>query len=804
MSSYFKDVFKLEAERDFESAFSSCMVNRITANAERSVLTVYVEPDGELPRDMLLRASELIREQVLFSKEIRVSLVDTKAEREREAERREALEAAQKKPEPEKRQALPGQNGFRRSQNQWTPKQDKKSDNPDVIFGYDFTGEPIALSAVTDGMGEAVVQGRIFSPESIKTRNGKFILRFNLTDDTDSIACRMFLDENEFSEVEDKMKAGTWVVLNGSVMPPDNFNPDISFGKIRGVRKGKDRRGQRMDQYDGRRRIELSLHTKMSDRDGLGDFSEYAKLAAKWGWSGLAVTDSDSVQQFPTAAHTMEKYPEMKLLFGIQATLVDDAKNAVLKSRGQSLDGEFVVFDIETTGFSQTKCRIIEIGAVKVREGQITERFSQFIDPEMPIPPHITKLTTITDAEVRGQGNYEKWIPEFVKFCGDAPVVGHNAQFDVGFIRHYAALCGIEFDPTVVDTLGLSHLLLKQLFRNRLDNVAKELHVVLSTHHRAVYDAEATAGIFLSFCEMLKNKGITDLDALYEADVMDETTVKKLHGSHFDILVKNDFGRTNLYRLVSAAHIDYFHETPRMPKSVAAKLRDGLLFGSGDEKSDLYDALIRGLDDREVEEIASFFDYLEVIPPSNLEYLLDDESASLDTIDDIRAMNRRIIEIGEKLGKPVVAVGNVHFAEPQDAVFRKVLKYFEYANKGRASRFSEKEFMSPLYLKTTEEMLAEFPDLDEETRRKIVIDNTLLLADMGERISPVRPDKCPPVIENSDKELRDICYNKAHEMYGPDLPDEVSVRLEKELTSIISNGYSVMYIMTPRLVWGSN
>ena len=835
LPSRFLEVFdNIQIDTSDRELLREAEVLRITAPSDYTALTVYIRAKQALPREAVLAVENAIRARIFDNKHIRVTVIDTAVHGNGgayaagstgsraysgggaggtsggqtgrdggygSAGGSGAAGGGSKMP-LQKQGYRPGQSNFREAKNRWTPKMDKKSDNPDVIFGYDFSGEPLKINSLEIGMGDVIINGSIFSPEMVKTRNGKFIFKFNLTDHTDSISCRLFCDENASKQLEGEIKAGRYVSVSGTVNPPDNFNPDLTIGRIRGIKKAKDPTAGRMDQYPGDKRVELQIHTKMSDMDGIGDVTEYIKLAAAWGFEALAITDTSSVQAFPTAAHSIPKGSNLKLIFGCEANLVDDAKRTVINPRGQSIDGTFVVFDIETTGFSMEKNRIIEIGAVKIENGLIRERFSQFIDPETPIPQHIIKLTTITDADVRGQGTYEKWIPEFVKFCGDAPVVGHNATFDVGFIRHYAGLLGIDFNPTVVDTLGLSYCFLKNLFRNKLDTVAKELGVVLAGHHRAVNDAEATAGMFLKFCERMKKEGITNLDELLAYEVVDAPTIKKMHGNHFTLLAKNDLGRTNLYRLISAAHIDYFQQVPRMPKSLVNSLRDGLLIGSGDEESELYDALIRGVAEDELLKLVSFYDYLEILPPENLMYLVDDESSGLTSRADIVELNQKIIALGQKTGKPVCAVGNVHFPERSDAVYRKIIKYFELSSKGR--HFDEARYGAPLYFRTTQEMLDEFRELGPELAKTVVIDNPRLLTKMCERIDPVRPDKCPPVIENSDQQLRDICNNKAHEMYGPQLPEEVSTRLNKELDSIISNGYSVMYIIAQRLVWDSN
>ena len=828
MKSRFLEVFNnIVIDASDKELLREAEVIRICAPADRTALTVYIRAVEELPREAVLAVENAIREKIFDNKNIRITVIDTashaggqtsgSAGRYGSAEGRsltKASDAENGRAIPQnangsaashrefKQGARPGQDRFKQAVNRWTPRMDKKSDDPNVIFGYDFSGEPLKMNTLEVGMGDVIVNGYIFTPELVKTRNGKYIFKFNLTDKTDSVSCRLFCDENAAKELEGEIKKGKYISVSGTVNPPDNFNPDLSIGRIRGIKRAKDSAAVRKDMHEGRKRVELQLHTKMSDMDGIGDVTEYIKMAVDWGWEALAITDTNSVQAFPTAAHSIPKDSKLKLIFGVEANLINDEKRAVKHPNGQPLDGEFVVFDIETTGFSMVKNRIIEIGAVKISNGTIVDRFSQFIDPETPIPQHIIKLTTITDADVKGQGNYEKWIPEFLKFCGNAPVVGHNAAFDVGFIQHYAALLGYDFAPTVVDTLGLSYLFLKDLYRNKLDTVAKEVGVVLSGHHRAVNDAEATAGIFLRFCERMKAAGIRTLDDLWNYEVVDAPTIKKMHGNSMTILAMNDLGRTNLYRLISAAHIDYFHMSPRMPKSLVNALRDGLLIGSGDEESEIYDALIRGVSDEELLRMIAFYDYLEVMPPSNLMYLLNDESTALYSREDIVALNRRLIELGKRAGKLVVASGNTHFPERSDAVYRKIIKYFELSNKGR--RFDEDRYGAPLYMRTTDEMLEEFRDLGKETAEEIVIENPHKIVRMCERIAPVRPDKCPPVIENSDQQLRDICNDKAHEMYGPELPPEVSTRLNKELDSIISNGYSVMYIIAQRLVWDSN
>ena len=837
MSNQFLEVFEgLEVAPEHAGLLSRAEVLKIVMGSDRRSLTIYVRAQSYLPRETVTSAENAIRGKIFGNKDIGVMLIDTAVhpegtnssgsafrggsgaggsgsgaygERQGGAHGSEQSGAGQNGHGTNGgngfsggRTAKPGQQGYKKSFNQWTPKQDKKSDNPDVVYGYDFKGEPLKIKTLEDGMGAVIITGFIFGTELIKTRNGKFIIRFNISDKTDSISCRLFCEENEANELEGVLKPGKWFALNGEVTPPDGkFNTELTIGRIKGIKKWKDTSAMRMDNMpEGEKRIELHLHTKMSDMDGIGDVTSYIKQAVDWGWEALAITDHNSVQIFPTAAHFIPKGSKLKLILGVEGRLVDDAQKCVIRPHGQQLSAEYVVFDIETTGFSPMKNKIIEIGAVKIRNGRITDRFSQFVDPEEPIPYDIQKLTSITDGDVAGQGNFRKWVPEFLKFCGDAVIVAHNARFDTTFIGHFAGELGLPYSPTIIDTVGLARMLLPKLNRFKLDTVAKELGVSLENHHRAVDDAEATAGIFLKLCEKLEAQDIHDLDTLFKKEVFDEAQIKKLPTKHITILAKNDLGRTNMYRMLSEAHIDYFHGQARMPKSLLNKMRDGLLLGSGCQSGELYDALLRGVSDAEAEEIASFYDYLEVLPPDNLMYMTLDEKSTAKTRADIVEINTRILSLGRKLGKLVCAVGDVHFPEAGDAVYRQIIKYFD-----KSSHFTESpQWAAPVYMRTTEEMLAQFRDYDAETAHALVIDNPKLISRMCEPIAPVRPDKCPPVIENSDETLREICEKKAHEMYGPALPPEVDVRLNKELDSIISNGYSVMYIIAQKLVWDSN
>ena len=533
-----------------------------------------------------------------------------------------------------------------------------------------------------------------------------------------------------------------------------------------GIRKSEDFTTKRVDNAPVKR-VELHCHTKMSDMDGVSEVKDLVKRAKKWGMPALAVTDHGCVQAFPDANHALDKGDTFKVLYGVEGYLVDDMKEMVVNSRNQSLDGEYVVFDIETTGFSPMKNRIIEIGAVKVRNGEIIDRMDEFVNPEVPIPFDIERLTGINDAMVMGADTVDKVLPRFLEFVGDAALVAHNASFDVSFISHNAGLLGLPFDPTVLDTVTLARVLLPNLNRFKLDTVAKALGVSLENHHRAVDDAEATAGIFLKFVEMLKKQhDMTNLDQLEEFSHVSDETIMKMPTYHVIILAKNDLGRVNLYRLVSWSHLKYFSRRPRIPKSVLNQYREGLIIGSACEAGELYQAILRGVPDAELAKLVKFYDYLEIQPLGNDMFMLRDEKSTVKTVDDLMDINRKIVSLGEQFNKPVCATCDVHFMDPDDAIYRKILM----AGMG----FKDADEQAPLFLRTTEEMLSEFEYLGSDKCYEVVVTNTRMIADMCEPIAPVRPDKCPPVIDKSDETLRNICYNRAHEMYG-----EISMEIQR-------------------------
>ncbi|MFQ9525648.1 MAG: PolC-type DNA polymerase III [Eubacterium ramulus] len=671
----------------------------------------------------------------------------------------------------------------------------KRSDNPDVIFGRDFEEETIRIEQIMGEMGEVVIRGQILSMDERPIRGEKTILMFSITDFTDTIMVKMFCKDEYLKEIKDGgIAKGAFLKIKG-VTTIDRFDSELTIGSVIGIKKIPSFVSTRMDTSPVKR-VELHCHTKMSDMDGVSDVKDIIKRAMKWGHKALAITDHGDVQAFPDANHAIGKDDDFKIIYGMEAYLVDDLKGLVENPMGQSFADSFVVFDLETTGFSAAKNKIIEIGAVKVVNGSITERFSTFVNPKVPIPYEIEQLTHITDDMVLDAPMIHEILPQFMEFCQNAVMVAHNADFDMSFIRHNCDLLGLECEKTVLDTVALARVLLPSLNRFKLNTIAKALNISLENHHRAVDDAACTAEIFIKFVEMLRERGIETMENLEQMESYTEESIRKLPSYHAIMLAQNDIGRVNLYRLVSDSHIKYYNRRPKIPKSEFMKYREGILLGSACEAGELYRTLLRGSTQEEVARIVQFYDYLEIQPLGNNAFMLRSDKEPIESEEDLKDINRQIVELGEQFNKLVVATCDVHFLDPEDSIYRSIIM----AGKG----FDDADQQAPLFLRTTEEMLKEFEYLGSEKAEEVVIENTNKIANMCEKISPVRPDKCPPVIENSDGMLREICYTRAHEIYGEELPPVVVERLERELNSIISNGFAVMYIIAQKLVWKSN
>ena len=673
----------------------------------------------------------------------------------------------------------------------------KATDDPNLIYGHDFDDETIELKNVLGEMGEITIRGKVISMETREIRNEKTIIMFAVTDFTDSIMVKMFVRNDQLADILGDIKNGAFLKLKG-VTTVDRFDSELNIQSVVGIKKISDFTESRVDTAP-EKRVELHCHTKMSDMDAVTDVTTLLKQAHDWGHPAMAITDHGVVQAFTDANHyieSLDKDDPFKVIYGVEGYLVDDLTDVAVNEKGQPLDDTYVVFDLETTGFSPIKDKIIEIGAVKVEHGEITDKFSTFVNPKVPIPFQITQLTSITDQMVIGAPDIETVLPQFLEFIGDAALVAHNASFDVSFIEQNCRYQDIQPDFTSVDTVAMARILLPTLSKYKLNVVANALHISLENHHRAVDDAGATAEIFVKFVEMLKDRGIYDLAKLNQFGENNADAVRKLPSYHVIILALNEVGRVNLYTLISMSHLKYYARRPRIPKSELSKYREGLLVGSACEAGELYQAILNDKSEERIAKIANFYDYLEIQPLGNNQFMIESPKITkVQKEEDLKEINRKIVALGERFNKPVVGTCDVHFMNPEDEVYRRIIM----AGKG----FGDADNQPPLYLRTTDEMLEEFEYLGSAKAREIVIENPVKIAEMVEKITPVRPDKCPPVIPDSDKMLRDICYNKAHSMYGENLPEIVTERLERELNSIISNGFAVMYIIAQKLVWKS-
>ncbi|MBE5846470.1 MAG: PolC-type DNA polymerase III [Lachnospiraceae bacterium] len=702
----------------------------------------------------------------------------------------------------------------------------KRGDNPDLIYGKDFDEDAIPIEDIVGEMGEVVIRGKIIAFDQREIKNERTILIFDLTDFTDTMTIKMFAHNDDVKELKSSICPGAFIKLRGMTVH-DKFDNELTVGHISGVKKIPDFTVSRKDNAP-RKRVELHCHTKMSNMDGVSEAKDLVKRAYKWGHPAIAITDHGVVHAFPDANHAWEdlwkaeknkrkeagdenpdKQDFFKIIYGMEAYFVDDLKKVVsvegglppfIESEdtlaGMGFSGSFTVFDLETTGFSPVQNKIIEFGAVKVENGVITDRFSAFVNPKEPIPYEIENLTGINDQMVMDAPTIDVVLPQFLEFAKDTILVGHNVGFDIGFIRENARRLGYDDRFVTVDTVGISRMMLPHQAKHTLDAVAKTLGVSLENHHRAVDDAECTAEIFIKLIKVLDKDNLHTLGELNKAGERNANAIRHMPSYHGIILAKNNTGRINLYTLVSESHLKYFSRFPRVPMSLAMELHEGLIFGSACEAGELYRALLDGRSDEEIARIVSFFDYLEIQPTGNNEFMIrSDRVRNVNSIEDIQNFNRKIVKLGEQFHKPVVATCDVHFMDPEDEIYRRIIM----AGKG----FDDADDQAPLYFRTTEEMLEEFAYLGSDKAEEVVITNTNLIADMIESMSPVRPDKCPPVIPDSDKLLTEICYNKAHEMYGDPLPDIVKKRLERELNSIITNGFAVMYIIAQKLVWKS-
>ena len=644
----------------------------------------------------------------------------------------------------------------------------------------------------------AAIVGEILSGsiEERELKSGKFLISFNVYDGTSTITCKLFTKPEEKAKVLKRMKSAKGVKLEGKA-GISNFSHELEIIvniliETEGIKKVV-----REDLAEVKR-VELHMHTQMSQMDAMTSATDLIKRAMKWGWKSIAITDHGVVQAFPEAHKLLGvDNPDMKIIYGVEAYLVPNGTLIVTNDKGQDIDTTYCVLDLETTGFSPKTEKITEVGIMKIKDGKVIDEFSTFVNPEKPIPPKVVEVTNITDDMVQDAETIDKIFPKILEFIDGSVLVAHNASFDMGFLKYNAKQLGYEFDYTYVDTLALSRKIFPDLKKYKLGKIAEYLKIKVEVAHRALDDVDTTVKVYNEMMKILKERGATSVKDIGEkasAKGVDSEEYKKLRPYHAIILAKNYVGLKNLYKLVSLSHLHYFYKKPRILKSLYKKYSEGLILGSACEAGELYQAIELGRSDEEIEEIAQSYDYLEIQPIGNNEFLIrNGVVADKEALKDI---NRKIVELGEKLNKPVVATCDVHFMDPQDEVYRRILE----AGQG----YKDADNQAPLYLRTTNEMLEEFKYLGTEKAYEVVVTNTNKIADMCEQISPISLEKCPPHIPGCEKTIKDIAYGKAHELYGETLPDIVQNRLDKELDSIIKNGFSVMYIIAQKLVWKSN
>ncbi len=668
-------------------------------------------------------------------------------------------------------------------------------DTAEMVFGATIRERPVPLSSLESDGGTYTVWGRVFDANVRSYRDGtRLCYTYKLTDHTNSITATVWVDtKRDKSKIPslDGIKDGTCVLMTG-IYEFDKFTNDYIF-KIKSLALVAPY--VRSDRAE-KKRVELHLHTKMSSMDAVSDAESLITRAAEWGHKAIAITDHGVVQAFPEAMNTSlglkKKGKEIKILYGVEAYYINDDLNIVQGNADEPLGGEFIVFDIETTGLSSQNDRITEIGAVKVKNGEVIDSFGTFVNPLRPIPPKITELTGIKDDMVKDAPVEKQALEMFYSFCGGAQVlVAHNAAFDTSFIRAAAARCGMHYYFTSLDTVPLSRAIYPDLKNYKLDTVAKHIGYENFNHHRAVDDAKALSAIFIHLLKELQKQNITSIGNLNKDLVQADT--KKMRSYHMIILAKNKAGLKNLYKLISWSHLHNFYRRPRITKTKLLEHREGLIIGSACEQGELFQAIVGGKSWGELCEIARFYDFLEIQPIANNAFMLRNGMARDE--EQLREFNRTIVRLGEKLNIPVCATCDSHFMDPSDEVYRRILM----AGQG----FEDADTQPPLFFRTTDEMLEEFSYLGEEKAYEVVVENTNLIADMVEDIRPIPEGTYPPHIEGAEEELQKIAWGRAKEIYGENLPKVVSERLERELNAIIKNGFAVMYMIAQKLVQDS-
>ena len=758
-------------DKGLEHLFSNIYNEKFFVSFEESLAENYFE--------LLEQKRKKEEEEALKYLELQANQEHKKKEQEKIAEKKEEKEVQNSVPVPEQKKEA---------------SIEEEKDTP-LIMGrsMNLKGDPIKIKDISVDSDKVVIDGELIADtmDSREIKNGeKVILMFNVYDGTSSITCKAFLDTDKFKNISKRIKSSKGLKIDG-VAKYDQFAKEITIMANTILETQGTKKEKRVDDAV-KKRVELHMHTQMSQMDAVTPCTDLVKRAIAWGWNAIAITDHGVVQSFPDAHKLLEKTGDnIKVLYGVEGYFVPDKDPAVFNSRGQGLDTEYCVLDLETTGISYVTEKITEVGIIKYKNGEIIDEFECFVNPEKPIPEKVVEITHITDDMVKDAETIDKVIPKIIDFIGDSVLVAHNADFDIGYLKYNFEKYGYTLENTYIDTLRLAKAIFPDLKKYKLGIIADSLKIKVDVAHRALDDVKTLVEVFKVMIERTKEengKTIDDFDTKFETDF------KKLPSYHIIIIAKNYVGLKNLYKLVSYSHLNYFYKKPRILKSILNKYREGLIIGSACEAGELYRAVLTQKSDEEIEAIASYYDYLEIQPIGNDEYLI--REGTVQGEEDLRNINRKIVEIGEKLNKPVCATCDVHFMDPQDEIYRRILQ--------AGQKYDDADMQAPLYLRTTNEMLAEFDYLGTEKAYEVVVENTNLIADMCEKIKPISPEKCPPHIPGCEQTIKDIAYKRAIELYGDPLPEIVKTRLDKELDSIIKNGFSVMYIIAQKLVWKSN
>ncbi|TCS95442.1 PolC-type DNA polymerase III [Hazenella coriacea] len=669
-----------------------------------------------------------------------------------------------------------------------------REENPPEIqlekrVGYQIKEDSRLMNQIIEEENRVVVQGKVFRSEMKELKSGRQLFTFNLTDFTDSISCKYFAKDKEQAKICSLVQNGDWLKVKGNVQY-DTFARELVM-MINDFHEVESNETERMDHAE-EKRVELHLHTSMSAMDGIYDVKDIVQRVAKWGHPAVAITDHAVVQAYPEA-YDIAKKTGVKVLYGVEANIVDDGVPIVMNEvdRGELLEDTYVVFDVETTGLSAVHDVIIELGAVKMKDGKVVETFSEFANPHRPLPQQIIELTHITDDMVKDAPEIDDVIARFLQFIDGCVLVAHNARFDMGFLQEAVKRIGEQpVKNPVLDTLELARFLYPGLRNHRLNNLADKLDVKLEQHHRAIYDAETTGYVLWKMLHETVAKNIVRLPQLNEDQ--GERDFSRMRPFHAILLVKNPEGMKNLYKLISMSHLKYFYRVPRIPRSQLMKHREGLLIGSGCERGELFETALNK-SPTEVEEVARFYDYLEIQPVDYNIHLV--EKGFVENDERLRQANRLLVEIGEKLGKPVVATANVHYLDEQDAISREIIAANQTGAKPKGP-------LPKAHFRTTNEMLKEFRYLGEQKCKEVVITNPRMIAEewIEDGIQPFPEETFTPNLEGAEEELKQICYDTAHDWYGETLPEVVQARLDRELGSIIKHGYSTLYMISQKIV----